>query len=262
MKNRVEETIRTLDMWLGQIKTQTGIDVVALSSQPVAVDDKEGQEVQVAITQSILRTISKAVREIKQGTGESLMRRIQIGVRNSQEIRKAYAGVISNADMEAIVRMESEGVQYGLSLKAKPDRKAKLKFEQWIQLALQNTREQRPGIDLNDAIFFSSQLENGADISELEKQLQYTIDKNKEEAAAQSEQMIQSQGDQQRQTDAQKAQIEKDRIMLEGEISMKEEMIRGKIKESETNKQIAADLYKSLREEESAERGINISGSR
>ncbi len=262
MKNRVKETIETLDMWLGQIKTQTGIDVIALSSQPQTVDTEEGMKEQIQITQNIFKTMTKAVQEIKQSTGGSLMRRIQIGVRNSPEIRKAYAGVISNADMEAIVRMESEGVQYGLSLKARPDRKAKMRFENWINIALQNTREQRPGIDLNDAIFFMSQLENGVDISELEKQLQYTIDKNKEEAAAQSEQMIASQGEQQRQTDAQKAQLEAQKIQIEQEGKIKEELIRGQIKQTETNKQIAADLYKSLREEVAAEDGVFISGSR
>lgn len=262
MKNRVEETLRTLDMWLGQIKTQTGIDVIALSSQPMAVDQKEGEEVQIAVTQSILRTITKAVRELKQSTGEAIMRRIQHGVRNSPTIRKAYAGVISNADMEAIVRMEGEGIQYGATLKTRPDRKAKARFEQWIQLALQNTREQRPGIDLNDAIFFSSQLENGADISELEKQLQYTIDKNKEEAQMQSERMIEAQGEQQRQTDAQKAEIEMAMLQAEQQGKEREELIRGQIKDSESNKQIAADLYRSLREEDAAENGINISGSR
>ena len=37
------------------------------------------------------------------------MRRIQIGVKNDQTIRKAYAGVISKSDMEALVRMAGEG---------------------------------------------------------------------------------------------------------------------------------------------------------
>ena len=259
MKNRVEETIRTLDMWLGQIKTQTGIDVVALSSQPQAVDTSEGAQETIQITQNIFKTITNAVKEIKQSTGESLMRRIQIGVRNSDVIRKAYAGVISKTDMDALVMMESEGVQYGLSLKAKPDRRAKLRFENWVNLALQNTREQRPGIDLNDAIFFMSQLENGADISELEKQLQYTIDKNKQEAAAQSEQMIASQGEQQRQTDAQKAQIEMAKMQMEQEGKIKEELIRGDIKNQQMNKEIVRDVYSSLVEAANAESGINTS---
>lgn len=259
MKNRVEETIRTLDMWMGTIKTMTGIDVVALSSQPQTVDTEEGMKEQVQITQDVLKPILDATSEIKQSVGESLMRRIQIGVRNSESIRKAYAGVISNADMEALVRMESEGVQYGLSLKARPDRKAKLRFENWINIALQNTREQRPGIDLNDAIFFMSQLENGVDIGELEKQLQYTIDKNKEEAAAQSEQMMRVQSEENMKAQQAKDQGEMAKIQMEQEGKIKEELIRGKIKDQQANKEIVRDVYANLREAADAENGINTS---
>jgi hypothetical protein len=262
MKNRVEETIKTLDMWMGTIKTMTGIDVVALSSQPQTVDTEEGMKEQVQITQDVLKPILDATSEIKQSVGESLMRRIQIGVRNSESIRKAYAGVISNADMEALVRMESEGVQYGLSLKARPDRKSRIRFDKWVDIALQNTREQRPGINVNDAMRFSQLLDAGADLDEVIKMFDYVVVKNGEQAVNDRNQSMQVQGEEQRKTDAQKAQIELAKIKAEGDQKFNEEMLRAKIKESETNKQIAADLYKSLREEEAAERGINISGSR
>lgn len=262
MKNRVEETLRTLDMWLGTIKTMTGIDVVALSTMPVAADDKEAQKETVQLTQDVLKPILSAVSEIKENAGECLMRRIQIGVRNNTTIRKSYAGVISNADMESVVRMEADGVQYGLKLKARPDREAKQTFMKWIDIALQNTREQRPGIDLNDAIFFKSQLDNGVDIGDLERQLGYTILKNKEEAQANSERMMQVQGEENRKSEELKAQAELAKIRAQAEADIAEEQVRGQIKERETNKQITADLYKSLREEAAAAEGLNISGGR
>lgn len=262
MKNRVEETIRTMDMWMGVIKTLTGIDVVALSSTPVTTDSKEGQSEQITITLDVLKPITDAVSEIKESIGSSVMRRIQIGVRNSDTIKKAYAGVISGADMEALVRMEADGVQYGLSLKARPDRVAKATFMKWIELALQNTREQRPGIDLNDAIYFKSQLDNGADISELEQQLGYAILKNKEESQANSEKMIQMQGDQQRQTDAQKAQVEIEKIKAEAQAKMAEEALRGQIKSDLFDKEMVGQLYANMRESADAEDGINTSISR
>jgi hypothetical protein len=155
--------------------------------------------------------------------------------------------------------MEADGVQYGLSLKARPDRKAKLRFENWINIALQNTREQRPGIDLNDAIFFMSQLENGVDIGELEKQLQYTIDKNKEEAAAQSEKMMQVQGEENRKAQQEKVQGEMAKLQLEGQISMQEESLRGQIKSDLTEQEMVRDLLAQLNEAANAEEGINTS---
>jgi hypothetical protein len=225
----------------------------------VTVDSKEGQGEQVQITQDVLKPILDAMSEVKESVGGSMMRRIQIGIRNSDVIKKAYAGIISKADMEALVRMEYDGVQYGLSLKAKPDRIAKKKFERWIEIALQNTREQRPGIELPDAIRFSNLLENGADITELEQQLGYAIVKNKEEAQANSEKMIQMQGDQQRQTDAQKAQVELEKIKAQAEADIAEEQIRGQIKDKLANKEIIRDLYAEIREAANAEAGLDTS---
>jgi len=262
MKKRVEETLQTLDMWFGVIKSMTGIDVVALATTPVATDPKELPAGQVQITQNVLKTIMYATSELKQSVGECMMRRIQTGIRTNKSIRKAYAGVISNADMEAIVRMEAEGTQYGLTLKPKPDKIAKARFEKWIDIALQNTREQRPGIDLNDAIYFMSQLENGADLTELEKQLEYAIEKNKQEAQANSERMMQVQAEENRKSEEQKQQGELANIKAEAEVKLQEELVRGQIKDRESNKEIAADLYKSLREEAAAEEGVNISGGR
>jgi len=84
-------------------------------------------------------------------------------------------------------------VQYGLTLRAKPDSKAKAIFAKWIELALQNTREQRPGIEIPDAIYFNSRLENGADIMELEEEMRYTIEKNKQDAERQQMAVIEAQ---------------------------------------------------------------------
>ena len=259
MKNRVEETLRTMGMWLENIKTLTGIDVIAISQQPVTVDSKEGQGEQIQITQDVLKPILDAMSEVKESVGGSIMRRVQIGIRNSDVIRKAYAGVISNADMEALVRMESDGVQYGLSLKAKPDRVAKATFMKWIEIALANTREQRPGIELPDAIRFKNLLDNGADIGDLEQQLGYTIVKNKEEAQSNSEKMIQMQGDQQRQTDAQKAEVEMAKIRAEAEAKIAEETVRGQIKDKLANKEIVASVLAQLDEAANAEDGLMTS---
>jgi hypothetical protein len=259
MKNRVEETLRTLDMWMGTIKTTTGVDVVALSSMPVATDAKEGQGEQMQITIDVLKPILDAVSEVKESVGESIMRRIQIGIRNNKDIKKAYAGVISNADMEALVRMEAEDVQYGLSLKARPDRKARLRFDKWVDIALQNTREQRPGINVNDAMRFSQLLDAGVDLDEVIKMFDYVVTKNGEQAIKDRNESMQIQGDEQRKTDAQKAQVELAKIKAEGDMKFNEEMLRGKIKDQQSNKEMVRDLYAELREASNAEDGIQTS---
>jgi len=158
--------------------------------------------------------------------------------------------------MEALRLIEAEGVQYGLSLKAKPDMKQKMRFENWINIALQNTREQRPGIDLNDAIWFMSQLENGADLLDLEKQLEYAIEKNKQEAEKQSQAMIEAQGQQNMQNEQMKIQGQQAILQAEGQQKINEEIVRGKVKSNQTKLEGNLLLLENARQAMLAEQGI------
>jgi hypothetical protein len=259
MKTRVQETIETLTLWFGTIKSLTGIDLIALANTPVASDTEEIKQEQVQITLDVAKPILDATKEIKESCGECLMRRIQTGIRTDDSIRKAYEGVIPKSDMEALVRMSSEGTQFGLRLKARPDRKARLRFEKWIDIALQNTREQRPGININEAMKFAMLMDAGVDMDELIMMFDYAVIKNGEKAIADRNQALQIQGEEQRKTDAQKGQQVLDEIKAKGEIAMMEEDLRGKIKDRQANKEIVRDLYAEIREAANAEAGLNTS---
>jgi hypothetical protein len=256
MQTRVEETIRMMDMWMQQIERHTGINPVTLGATPDPNAPVGTTEAAMQATANVIKPIADACFEVKESVGTSMMRRIQIGIRNSEQVRKSYGGIVSPMDIDALRLMESDGVQYGLSLKAKPDTRAKMRFEKWIDIALQNTREKRPGIDLNDAIYFMSRLEAGDDLNDLEKQLEYAIEKNKQEAAAQSERMIQAQGEQNTQLEQAKMQSEMARIKAEAEASMAEEALRGQIKAQQSSKEIVAQLWSDLRQTADAEDGI------
>jgi hypothetical protein len=256
MGKRVEETMATLEMWMKEIEHMTGINPVSLGGVPDPNVPAKDIQVSLQATANVLKPIVDACFEIKQDTGECMMRRIQVGIRNSEKIRKAYSGVISPSDMDALKLMEGEGVQYGLSLKAKPDKGLRAKFEIWIQTALQNVREQRPGIEIPDAIYFMSQLDRGADINDLEDQLRYFIIKYKEEAQANAEKMIQLQGQTNAQNEQVKQQGELAKIEAEAKSKMAEEGMRGNIKDSLLTKEYNFEFLKRLQEAANAEEGI------
>jgi len=168
-------------------------------------------------------------------------------------------GVISKSDMEALVRMSAEGTQYGLKLKARPDRKARLRFEKWIDIALQNTREQRPGINVNEAMKFGALMDAGVDMDELVQMFDYAVIKNGEQAQANSEKMIKLQGETNAQNEKIKIEGELAKIKEEGDKKANEEMIRIAGKEKLLNKEMIRDLYAELREAANAEAGIDTS---
>jgi len=256
MGERVIETMNTFDLLFKQLELMTGINPVSLGASPDPNAPVGTTQAALQATTNVLKPLMDACFELKKGTGECMMRRIQVGIKNSEKIREAYVGVISPSDMEALRLIEAEGVQYGLSLKAKPDMRQKMRFENWINIALQNTREQRPGIDLNDAIWFMSQLENGADLLDLEKQLEYAIEKNKQEAEKQSQTMIQAQGEQNAQNEQMKIQGQQALLQAEGQQKINEEIIRGKVKSNQTKLEGNLALLEAARLSMEAEQGL------
>lgn len=257
MGTRIEETARAMETLFKLIEEITGINPLSLGSSPDPNAPVGTTEAALQATSNVLKPIMDACFEIKESIGEAMMRRIQVGIRNSQDIRDGYSGVISNADMEALKLMENEGVQYGLTLKAKPDSKAKAIFAKWIELALQNTREQRPGIEIPDAIYFNSRLENGADIMELEEEMRYTIEKNKQDAERQQMAVIEAQGQQNMQIKQADHQAAMELQQADAQAKQQEEALRGQVKallmQKESNLNLLKQAYLDMMAQETGQ---------
>jgi hypothetical protein len=255
---RVDETMKALQMAFWELDKVTGINLMALDSSTGITDPKSTPETQMQPSINIINPLLHALFEIKGSAGTSIMRRIQIGIRNSKKIEESYSGIIAPSDMSAIKMMENQGVQYGLTLRPRPDAKEKARFENWINIALQNTREQRPGIDLNDAIYFMSMLENGADLLDLEKELEYAIEKNKQETQKNSQDMIKQQAQANMQAQQQKDQSAAKLINAQGQTDSQQEALRGNIKDSLLTKEYNYKFLEQLKEASDAENGINV----
>jgi hypothetical protein len=258
---RVEETMQAMQMQFTLLERLTGINLLSLST-PSMGEEKGMQDVQLQATSNVLKPILDAIFEIKGSAATSLMRRIQIGIRNNDTIREAYAGIISPSDMDAMLTMEKEGVQYGINLKAKPDEKQKRRFIEWVNIALQNVREQRPGIDLPDAMYFETALERGEDMYELIEQVRYIIEKNKQEAQQATERNMQVQAEQNAKAEQmkQQGQMAIDNNVNQGK--MKEEMVRGDVKARQTTLEQNYLFLEALRQAADAEQGINTQTSK
>ncbi len=250
MGERVRETAESLDILFKLIEGLIGINPVTLGAPPDPNAPVSTTEASMQATANVLKPIMDACKEVKDSVGDSLMRRIQVGIRRSDVIRGAYQGVISVADMEALQMMENDGVQYGLTLKAKPDGATKAHFREYMTLALQNVREQRPGIEVPDAIDFEIRIEMGDDIFELYQDLQYVITKNKEEARQAQLENIEAQGQQNMQLEQQKQQNLLAQQEAEGKVKMAEEALRGQIKsdiaQEEGNLKLLEQAYKDM----------------
>ena len=256
---RVDETIKSLEFAFRKIELFIGINLAMLGVTPepnvAASNTKEAMQA----TMNSLKPILDAALEVKQSAGECMMRRIQVGIRNSEKIRNTYKGVISPTEIDALKEMEASSVQYGLILKPKPDSMMKAQFNKWLDIALQDTRDGNAGLTTSDAAYFTTRLEAGEDIMDLIRQMRYQIKKNGEIKQQQKQADIQQQIEGNAQNEQQKHANDMEKLQAEGQMKAGEEIIRGKIKEKLTNKEMIRDLYAELREAANAEEGINTS---
>jgi len=262
MGTRVDETIKAMEFAFKKIELFVGINLASLGITPEPNVPTSATKEAMQATMNALKPIIDAGLEIKQSAGESMMRRIQIGIRNSKEIRDSYTGVVSPSDVEEIRLMEKNSVEYGLTLKPKPDSMMKAQFTNWLNIALQDTRDGNAGIYTSDAMYFTARLEAGEDILDLIKQVRYRIKKNREEKQQADSQQTQQQIQGNAQNEQQKHQNAMELLQAEGQMKAGEEMIRGKIKDQQSNKEMIRDLYSELREAVNAENAINTNAGR
>jgi hypothetical protein len=258
---RVEETMGAMQMQFTLLERLTGVNLLSMAS-PQGGEAVGVQQMASQATNNVLKPILDSIFEIKKSAATSAMRRLQIGLRNSDKIKEAYTGIISPSDMDAMLLMEGDGVQYGIQLKAKPDRAQKEAFINWINIALQNVREQRPGIDLPDAMYFQTALDRGEDMYELVDQLRYTLDKNKKEAEALAQRNMEAQSEAQ----AKAKQMEQQgQMMLDNNLAkgkMMEEQVRGDVKARNTSLEQNYQFLEGLRQAADVEQGIQTTTRR
>ena len=255
---RVDETIKSLEFAFKKIELFLGINLASLGVTPEPNVPTGTTKEAMQATMNALKPIVDACLEIKQSAGECMMRRIQVGIKNSATIRNTYKGVISPTEIDALKEMESNGVQYGLTLKAKPDGMMKAQFMKWLDAAVQDTRGGNTGLYTSDAMFFTSRLEAGEDIQDLIRQMRYQIKKNREEAQQKKTADIQQQIDGNAQNEQLKQQNAMQLLQTKQQGNAQEELIRGEIKEKQGMREANLAFLTELKKSADAEKGITV----
>jgi hypothetical protein len=260
--DRVTQTMTALEMAFKKVELFTGFNLATLGISPQAGVPAGDVNEAMQSTLNVLKPILDGALEVKQSCGSSMMRRIQTGIRNDQGIRDAYAGVVGKTEVETMRLMEKNYVEYGLSLKPKPDGKMKAMFYGWMEESVANTKAGNVELNTSDKLWLATQLEAGGDILDLTRQMRYRIKKNQEEYQKQQESNIALQGQVQDQTIARQHKMKLEEMAMEREGSIQEEVIRGTIKDKESTKQALINMYERLWEGAAAEQGLTTKTSK
>lgn len=246
---RMQETAAALELNFKLIEEIVGINPLALGATPDPKAPVATSEAALRATSNILKPVMDAMFEIKESLAESLMCRMQIGLRVSEDIRRVYGGVVPPSDIKAMIMAESSGAKYGISLKARPTEQMLQEIKQYMLAAVE-----RQELPVTEAMYFSERMAAGEDLLEIRQQLAYSIEK--EGQRKQEEQMAnidrQNQGLQQ--LEQLKGQQQAALIQMEGQAKTQEEVVRGQIKQNllkaEKNYELMNKLYDLAAQEE------------
>jgi len=216
---RLEESIKTFEWCFWMIENITGLNPIALGSTPQRDVPVTTTQMSLQGTSNTLKPIIVAIMELKKNTATSLLRRIQVGLRNDSNIRASYTGVIGEADMEAIVAAERDLARYGLSLNFRPDYAFKEKLRKYIELCLQPGRDGIAPLSPDDALYFEERLDQGGDLMEIRQQIKYTIEKNRQREFAERQANIREQNEGLRRIEEQKTQGEAAMKQMDAELN-------------------------------------------
>lgn len=246
---RLVETINHLNWCFQMIEQLTGINLVALGATPKP-------EIKVATTKWALQGTADALKslitgtlELKENMAYALMRRIQVGLKNSEDIRKAYAGIVGTRELEALSTAEKDMVEYGMSLHYRPDAQYKERLMKFIEVALQPGRDGVPQLDIDDAMYFDEALSRGADPIEIRQQITYKIKQRRLQNVKEKMAYIDRQNQGLANINQQKAQNDAQLRQSEAELKAYEENLKAKntMKEDrvKANQDIIMELLKN-----------------
>ena len=140
MGERIRETSEAFALIFTMIENITGLNPVALGTNPDPNAPVGTTQMALNATNNTLKPFITSLFELKGSLARSLMMRIQIGIRANEDIRKVYAGLIGETDLEMLRQAEKLGAQYGLIVRQRPSGEYKQELSRYIETALAASR--------------------------------------------------------------------------------------------------------------------------
>jgi hypothetical protein len=248
----ITEFAASWDHAIKRIEDMTGINALMLGATPDPNSQVTTQKMSVASSANALKPLALAVNAIKQNSAKAFMRRFILACRARKDIIKSYEGVIGRAGIERLISAERSMVDYGMTFQPRPTEQERAEMKQSVNLALQNRREGRPGIDLQTKMYIDEQINSGVNL----KWIRFYLGFSEKRIAREDEER------QKRLIEAQSQQIEKQIAMKNQSEAQKKEMdIKGDLAveekkgENDIKKEIVKD-YPNIAEQAAINLGM------
>lgn len=211
----LEEAIRMWTFALQKLQDITGLSPVTLGA--ISGQTATEAELSASATVDILNPMVTKLLRLKERCSESLISKLQLGIRFNSDIRKGYEAVVGKNDMQIMLDAEKSHVQYGQTFQAKPDDQYKKLIIEAANISAQQRRSGLIGIDTAMHTYIIERVMQGGNLRELRMIIAYQEQKYKEQLDAEKKASIDQQNQGLAQIEQQKAQAAQQLKMMESE---------------------------------------------
>jgi len=247
--NALSEFNDTLQINVGMIQNNTGVNATADASNPDPKQSVRGSEYALVATNNTLKPLYDGYLFLKSRTADNFTYRIQLAIKQNPDVYKAYYPVIGKAKLKALsvganLAASSMGIKIGPA--ATDEMKADIKEQ--IKISMQVGREGQSSINLSTGTMLLTMIESGQSLKHVSALLQYFENKEKKRQQKIQESNIAMQGDEKRKSDQAAAELAR-QAAVEAHERSKELIILEQQEKRKTDK--ALHEYKLVENEES-----------
>jgi len=215
LMNRIQEATELFQNALKMIEMITGINPVALGSEPNSGAGKATTEMALQNTTKILRPIIDSIFRVKESSAEFISEAIRLAVRNDKECAETYTQVVGRNDVDALIKSEYEARELGIKLIPRPNEEELKSLYEDIRNASMPGKDGKPLIRFDVQFYIKEKLMHGANLSDIRLYLSNAINKEIERQEKSAQQNSQSQGQVLQQQEQVKAQSYAQKVQLD-----------------------------------------------
>jgi len=212
---------------LKQIEDLTGLSSLALGRTPEKDVAVASSERALQSTHTALKPLINKCFEIKKELGDLSCKQIQLQIKNNKEVRDSYAKVVGLTDIELVKKSLNDKVEYGIYIEPRLTSQDKQIVLEAAQISLNQGRDGRPGISTGQYMYIKNAVNNNVNLKELSMQVDYMIEKAKEQDIIESREKMKAQSDYNLQLKQQEHEMNIQKSQIEAKVKMQEENAKG-----------------------------------
>lgn len=192
----IEPWIQQLQWCVSFAENLTGIPIMMLGATPKPDTAVGVTEMSLQSATNSLRPYADKLKKLKEDMATLASQLTQLAIKYDSRARDSYARVVGKANLYTLLEAKYLPIQYGITMKARPDMQMRQLIIQKASEALEAGRNNQPGITYDQFLYISEQVYAGTALAELRLTLKKWIYKDKIEKQKQQEKMVQLQAEQ------------------------------------------------------------------